>query len=65
MVVRLNLGTGAAAVPRVLQLLLNTSMVDVIKEVHAQVLTGHPGIEQTRALVRNSFTWRSITKDII
>ena len=39
-------------------------VVDIIREVHAQKATGHPGRRKTAALLRRYFVWQSMTKDI-
>ena len=39
-------------------------VVDIIREVHAQKATGHPGRRKTAALLRRYFVWQSIIKDI-
>ncbi|KAL0173249.1 hypothetical protein M9458_033560, partial [Cirrhinus mrigala] len=36
----------------------------VIQWVHSSLSSGHPGISRTLQLVRNSFWWPSITKDV-
>ena len=38
--------------------------MNVIKEVHCQKATGHPGQRKTMKLISQSFIWKGMTKDI-